>query len=493
MDNLGISLSDYQGGQENVGLEFGQASAQELSDLNKALTAGNMTGRETTGLTNASGAPLKLESLDSNLKSLTFKKEHLNVWKNINKAAAYNTVEEFNQILSYGADGGGAYGETDLPEVTDSVYTRGAEFIKYYGVQGAVSLAMQMTKNNVANIFQTEIQNKITYLLEKMNRAVAFADSSIVPVEVNGIYAQHSKQFNSLDAEASSEVVLDLRGAALTQDVFEDGSQGIISNFGYADTLFCDPKTKADFGKTFFANQRFPMQNGQGGFAGTVGTVVPEVATSGGSVKLLQDIFLDVTRQARTLASSATGTGGAPAAPSTPVVTTPATAGANFKTGEGGNYIYGVAAVNSKGESALLDLGAGAVIAVADGDATNISFTDGDATTTGYVIYRSEKNATFGTSVPLYPIIRVSKAQKVAGYDGGGANEILDRNRTIAGTRKAFLLQNDMDVLSIKQLAPIFKMDLAITGPVNRFMVLAYWLLQVFAPKKICVIKNIKK
>jgi hypothetical protein len=488
--NLGISMSDYQGAGAD-GLLEGSSSADQLDNLNKALTAGTITGRETTGLTNVGSQSLKLESLDANLKTLTFKEGQLELYKWVPKMAAYNTVEEYNQLLSYGADGGGFISETELPAVADSVYTRGMELIKFMGVQGEVSLAAQMVKNNVGNLYQTEIRNKMIYLLHKVNRALAFADSEVATKEFNGIYAQHQRQFGSLDIEAASDSVLDLRGAVLTQAHFETASQGIINNFGFGDTIFLDPKTKADFGITHFANQRFPMTNGQGGFAGTVGTVPSEVNTSGGSVKMIQDVFLDTSRAARTLASAQIGTG--PATPSAPTVTTPATTGSLFGAGDAGNYIYAVAAVGPNGESALLDLGGGAVIAVAAGDGTDITFTDGDATTTGYKIYRSEKGATFGTAVPLYPIISISKAAKVAGYDGGAANHIIDKNRTIAGTRKAFMIQNDMDVWTIKQLAPMFKLDLPRLAQSDRFMVLAYLNLTCFALRKITVIKNIAR
>ena len=71
MNGLGIGLDSYaQSGTDG----FGDYSMGDVQNLNKALTAGDTTGRETTGQQIAgSGAPLKVESLEKSLKILTFK------------------------------------------------------------------------------------------------------------------------------------------------------------------------------------------------------------------------------------------------------------------------------------------------------------------------------------------------------------------------------------------------------------------------------------
>ena len=69
-----VQLSDYQMNQSMDGQPvFGnQTSVEDLNNLNKALAAEEITGRETTNLTTASGAPLKVESLEKTLKIVTF-------------------------------------------------------------------------------------------------------------------------------------------------------------------------------------------------------------------------------------------------------------------------------------------------------------------------------------------------------------------------------------------------------------------------------------
>src|ERR1051325_2981465 len=107
---MNIQLSDYQSamGLTKDNPVFGAyTSAQDLDDLNKALSAGSTTGRDTTNLTTASGAPLKVESLEKTLKILTYNSQDVTFWKNIPRSPAFNTVEEYNQLTSYGVNRGG--------------------------------------------------------------------------------------------------------------------------------------------------------------------------------------------------------------------------------------------------------------------------------------------------------------------------------------------------------------------------------------------------
>jgi hypothetical protein len=65
----GINLHEAATGALDNQVITGDGNAQELAELNKALSAGSITGRETTNLTTASGSPLKVESLEANLKN----------------------------------------------------------------------------------------------------------------------------------------------------------------------------------------------------------------------------------------------------------------------------------------------------------------------------------------------------------------------------------------------------------------------------------------
>ena len=85
MDRLSINLADY--GIQARGAQYGSSSQEEVAALNKALEATDITGRQTTNLTDASGAPLKVESLERTLKHLTFRESDIVLWKNLPKKA----------------------------------------------------------------------------------------------------------------------------------------------------------------------------------------------------------------------------------------------------------------------------------------------------------------------------------------------------------------------------------------------------------------------
>ena len=81
-----VGLADYDGVQGS-----GQASAEALFDLAKALRAGqqiNPPGSAVPG----DGFTLKPESLERTLYNVTFRMEHVKLWKALDKTPAFNTT-----------------------------------------------------------------------------------------------------------------------------------------------------------------------------------------------------------------------------------------------------------------------------------------------------------------------------------------------------------------------------------------------------------------
>lgn len=83
--NSQVSWSDYEG---VVG--FGSSTQQEVDELNKALAAGQDINKPTVAA--GEGFALRVESLEQTLKVVTYRMEHIKLFKNIPKLAAYNTV-----------------------------------------------------------------------------------------------------------------------------------------------------------------------------------------------------------------------------------------------------------------------------------------------------------------------------------------------------------------------------------------------------------------
>lgn len=494
--NPGLNLADYakavvQNGQASIA---GGSSMEELNQLHKALEAGSITGRDTADSSSASGAPLKVESLEKNLKHLTFKESDIVLWKQIPKKSAFNTVEEYNQLVDYGQQRGGFYNEGELPNEEDSIYVRRAQLVKFMGVVKSVTHPMTLVNTHVGNVVEREIKNGTLWILRQLNRALYFGDEALVPQEFNSFLAQHQRNdaWTGLDHYHNSEVVVDLRGSHLNEEAIEDASNGIIQNFGLGNQLFAPPKVLSDFVKDFYGN-KFINPNTNQTSAGIMGQRVQAFDSQFGRIGLNWDIFFN-KKPSKTTASGATSQQ-APNAPTAGGVTPVATdALAKWGADDAGNYLFAVSAVNRYGESALTVL-SGTPSAIVAGGAADLAFTDGGGTVpaTAYTVYRSNKGAASAAAATFYPVFTVSKTEYTAGYDGGAATVVRDRNRMMPDTDQAILFQMDNEVIEFAQLAPLMKMDLALLSPAYRFMILLYGTPFLYAPKKMVRLINIGK
>jgi hypothetical protein len=491
--NNNVNLSDYANNAMVNQPSFGSASAEELNLLNKAMEAGQITGRETTNSSSASGAPLKVESLEKTLKSITFKENDIVLWKNIPKKAAFNTVEEYNQLVSYGADRGGFYNEGELPNGEDSVYTRRAQLVKFLGVTKSVTHPMQLVNTMVGNMVEREIKNGTLWILRNLNRALYFGDEALVGQEFNGFLAQQmrSDAFSSLDSYYNSEVVVDLRGRKLGEADIEKASEGIVENFGLGNQLYAPPAVLSDFVGNFYGN-KFIQPNSEMTSAGVMGQRVQAFDSQYGRIGLNWDIFMNKKPNKTTLSGATSTT--APAVPTGVTATPVATdASASFAAADAGAYFYAVAGVNRFGESALAVVAAASTVVV--GGAMDLTFTPGASANnaTAFRVYRSNKGAVSAGVATFYPVFDISLAELTAGYDGAVAASLRDRNRLMPDTNQAMLIQQDNEVVEFAQLAPLMKMDLAVLSPAYRFMILMYGTPFLYAPKKIVRFVNIGK
>ena len=487
-----IGLNDYSAGF--LGDEA--AGAQELV---KAMQAGQITGRDTTGLS-LTQEPLKVESLETALKVLEFRTQDIKLFNALPKKTAYNTVEEYLQLASYGAERGGFYDEGELSDVEDSTYIRRAEHVKYMQVTGEVTLQAQMVRSYV-DAYKQEIQAKMMWILRLADKALTRGDADVISQEFNSLYKQHQSVgtttgylYPSNFAYYNSGTVLDLRGSSLKQEHVENAAVMVDLKYGTATDLFGPTTMISTLSQDYFNRQRVLFGAGQTtGAVGQLGTVVTSIATTLGPINLNADKFMkaDEPKDATNVATSPF----APAAPTVASATLVASdAQSLFQTSDAGNVFYAVSAINKKGESALSIVST--AVAVVKGSAVDISVTAsaGANPTQGYIIYRTEKT-TASTSAGLlfYPIFKVSAASAAAGYDGGAANAVRDRGMFLPNTDQGFVTQLDDEVLAYKQLAPISKLDLAILAPSRRFMVFSFGTPIVFTPQKMVRIINAGK
>lgn len=485
-------FNQNQGGQ-------GSFDASKIDELVKAINAGQASGTALDGQITA-GASLKYESLEATLKNLTFQNQHFAFYNAIMKKPATSTNEEYNQLVSYGRSGKYSTVEGELPESVDSQYRRLSEFIKYKGIVGQVTDVIMQTNTQI-DVYAQEVQNKMTLLLQSIENEMHFGDKAVDPLQFDGVYALHKRLIDgTTNADYfNSPFTLDLRGSVLLDSHTNELISNIVNRgYGLVTDIFAPPSVFADYVDQKYDQRR--IVTGAEVQAGKFGQKVTEFVTQFGNIKPNSVIF--GRRSVERLTSG--DTSGAQTAKSPAAITPVATAAAavsdaaatKFGTAYAGDYFIAVAATNQYGEGPLTALDASEV-AVGATQSLDYRFTitDNAYPATGFVIYRGEKDqSTVIANTPLYPVFSITTAQLTAGYDGAAAGYVRDRNYDIPNTEKAFIYQTkNAEIMAIKELDKMKKLDLAITSPTFRFAILYYLTQLMYAPQKLGVLNNIGK
>lgn len=444
---------------------FGESTMAEVAELRKALSIGYT--QPTTG---QGFDALRVESLESTLKVLTYQMEDMNLWSKIPKKGATSTVEEFNRLLSYGSDAGGFNASGALPETEDSVYERADQKVKYMGTTREVHHPATLVGTVPPDVVGQETINGAIWLMGKANNALYYADADAIPLSFNGIAAQ---------IEDGGGTIVDMRGLPLSQDTFENLGQTVVDNFGRISKLFSNGRVFTDFSKLFHATQRHITPPAKAGIAGTPMT---GYQTINGVIEFEADMFVRAGLAALAAASSSK----APTAPTVSPGTPGATTGSQFVTADAGTYKYQVSAVNNYGES--LPTAATANVTLAAGEGVVLTITDGGGTygATAYRIYRTNK----GSALPALGLGILVPRNKIAGVYQA-TTTWTDKNDYLPGTFMGIAATMDSEVFCFKQLLPMVKMDLARIAPSVRWMQLMYGTPIVYAPKKMAIIRNI--
>lgn len=466
---------------EQHGEGFGISDAQTVADLNKALTAGYAT--DPAG--QSGGGALRVESLDSTLKIVSFLEKNIVFYNDIPKTKAYNTVEEYNLLSKYGGRGGFFIEEGGLPRTEDSNYQRKAAFVKFMGTTREISHPALLTRPAHGNVVALETKNGAKWMLQRMEESLFFANSGIISQAFDGLYPQLIAGYQDPNTAGdgkpgvSNEHILDLRGSVLSESVFEECSRVLLDNYMYPTHCFLNNTNHGDFNKSFFSKGRYQIPVGADA---SVGFVVDKVKTGGGVVQLRPNVFLRVNQTAPASADNAS----APTAPvSVAVAVQAVTTSRGFTAAEYGTYAYSVTAISKSGESAATLGGASAVVAAPASAQVQLTITrgavSGNDLTQGYRIYRTRLED--GAAGVKYFVREVASA--------GASTVVLDGNEDLPGHGTAFIGQMDESVLTLRELSPMLKFPLATVASSIRWMQLYYNVPIVFRPRGWLIIKNI--
>ena len=467
-----VSMNDYA----DFGQGFGNASAADVAELNKALNTGAYAQANGVGA-QINGAALQVESLENSLKVLTYSDQHVKFWKKIAKSPAYSTVEEYNQLLSYGSQFSGFLPEGELPETDDSEYKRQASFVKFIGTTRSVTHPMTLVRSAHGDVIARENQNGILWIMKQLEHALFWGDRSLAQPGKEGV------QFDGLNKLIDPENVIDIKGEDLKDTDINFGAQMLLENFATPTDLYMPYEVLATFSNTFFPKERVIMPTQGAGYQ--AGLVVNKFQTHGGAVDFNPDLFLQKTKPL-----NPDGVGGtkAPTAPASATITiNTEDVSAQFAVTGAGTYQYSVTACNRFGESVPVAGDAAAVVTSANSKrGVKIVITNPTTMVVApdyFKIYRTEKDGAAKYCIATVP---------TASINAGGTTTFIDKNETLPNTYTAFMGEFTPEVIAFKQLAPIMKMDLALLGPAYRWMILIYGVPQMYAPKKWMKFKNIK-
>lgn len=471
-----------EGGGLSGDLSQGAISMADVDALNKALAAGDDINAPATAA--GEGFPLRVESLDSSLFNVTYKAKDIRFWKSLYKDAAFNTVEEFNRLEEYGSGDSIYISEGDLPEEDDSTYSRQYTKIKFMGTTRRVTHVMSLLKAAHGNAVAREVVNGTLFLLRQLERGLFWGDEDMVSVQFDGLEKLLVNAFGStalddgqLSGWEDTVNIIDCRGNPLSEDYITDGAERLVAepNYGAPNSLWMDTGVCKDLSKVMYPKERYDLPAPSGGKAGIN---IKTVVTPFGDIDLEPDIFLKYSKIATVAGVGKAGT--RPAAPTVAAPTSPVYAGADttyWVAADNGTYIYQVVACSRYGKSAPTT---SAAIAVVAGDDVRFVVTDNGPNTSYYEIYRT---AAGGAAATARLILRVART--------GASQTIIDLNRFLPDTSKAYMLTMQPEVMKWKQLAPFTKIPLATVDTSVRWMQVLYGALQVMMPLKNLIYINV--
>jgi hypothetical protein len=473
-----------------AGATTGAFTSQEVEALQKALTAGY--GTDVSTLTG--GAALRIQSLDHAMQATIQDNKHFRLFNKLPKPKAGATVDEWTEMSSVGGFlGGSTNSETGTINTATGNYARRVGLVKYLMTQRQVSF-VQTLQNAITESEAVEYMAGAMQLLSDVEYLSFEGDSTVVPTEFDGIYAQMNAGIAG--GQVGTSNLIDVRASALSNVASINSAAATIAaygNFGTPTDIFMSQLVQADFDTGLDPAFRVPLSDVPEG--GTkIGAPVVGIRTTYGNIVTNPDVFVrdGDQRQPFELMQPTVATAQVGIKPASVALAAASNSASQFYAAQSGNYYYYVTGVNAAGQSTGL---ISAQQAIASGQGVTLTITaSAGRLETGYVIYRSRLNGggTLAGSVPgqgsdFREMVRIP-------YAGGATTTYVDLNGDIPGTTKAFVLnlKSSDTAMTWRQLLPMIKFPLY---PTNSAVVpwaqLLFGYLRISKRKQHVVIKNI--
>ncbi len=457
-----VGLGDYPADSPVVN----QMSGQEFATLQKALVTGQ--GIVAEGATG--GQAFRVQSLEQTLKVATEASEkELPLWSKFSKLPANSTTIEYTRQDDWGDSGdGGNFFDGEIADLSEqeATYTRLAAMVKYLVVKKEVSFASTLVNSIVSPMAQKAHEGTLQ-ILRAAEFGFFYGNSTYNPLAFDGFI----KQIDAVASGDNADIVIDWKGNPPSEDMLEQAGRVVADHFGYLDYMVMGTRAKSDLTRAMFPNQRINMPPNA---EGRVGSPLHIYEGSNSTMEVKG------SRYVRNFRPRATGMTGAPGAISAVTAATDAESTSEL---EAKTYYYWVSACYRGFESAPVAVGA---VTPAVGEKITLSIAngawDGSAPAATYArIYRSTDINSTANATLIAQVARV--ADDTTTWE--------DLNQSRDNCTDAVGLTFTPEVLALRQLAPLMKMDLAQVTTSLPFLLLLYCVPILFVPTKCVRIKNI--
>lgn len=450
-------------------------NVSDLMELNNALrkssTAGYQTAAGTSGGDTGSLSPLIPQSIENTLASATYTMKELALWPAIPKVSVSNTLHEYSVINDHGLDLEPFISEGGAGTTNRAQYERKNVRVKYLAERREVSDVGSLVGLIGANqnAIAEETERGTLRLLQKLERSLWHADESVNPLAFDGII----KQIESFGGGSNTA---DLGGRAPSPRLLQEVLAEIQSapNFGRPDCIYVEPRMHAELIKFAVQWGRHDQLNVASAANGiTYGAQDLMINSPYGPVKVKSAPFLFNAYKA-----PAAGSGNGPASPSTPTGATASNPNSKFASGDDGDYIYRVVAVNNDGYSAPVD---SAAVTVAVGDRVTLTIPQ-QAGPVFFKIYRTEADGSAADATLIGEIAN----------NTGSDTDFIDDNQVRANSSKIVFVQHDPQVMEFVRLLDFFRRPLAEVATSKPFLLMLFGSPIIKVPQKCWVLQNAK-
>lgn len=462
----------------------------ELSDtdttlIKSAFTAGTgITPQDQTG-----AAALRIESLDTDIKMTTWGKEDFTIYNDIFHVPVHQTVRKYTVFYQHGKVGHSVFQpEIGINKVNEPGMAQKTVNMKFLVDTKAQSFAI-MLADTIANPEEVNEIDSIAVIAKTVEYGIFYGDSELTH---DAAGSGNGLEFDGLAKLIDEGNHLDLRGTSITPEVFNKAATVIgTRGFGTATDAYMPLGVKADFINQFLGAQRILIPaDGKT----TAGLSVDEFISARGKIKLNGSTIMDMDNK---LDLTSPADVDSPTAPTMTATVETAQGGqfadeafaAKYNTQQevGQTLTYRAVAVGHHGDSLPSDPVTAKVANATDGVKLTVSFDAIQREMPDYVaIYRqglSDKDSDF------YLIKRVPMNQ----LDSNGNITFTDVNDVIPETADVFVLEMRPNVLSLLELAPISKLNLATVTTATQFAVLTYCALALYYPRRAVMIHNVRQ